>query len=812
MKNYIYTLTVLLSMSIFLDAQDVEEVIVTATKTEKTLQEVPIAVSVVTADVIEKANVVDIFDLKSVVPSLDTRQYQSSVNTTFFIRGFGNGSNNPGIEPSVAVFIDGVYRSKTQSQISDLPMLERIEVLRGPQSTLFGKNASAGVINIVTKKPSFEKSGKVSFGIGKYNSRVGKLYYTGPLNENLAYSFSANFNKRDGHSENPITGNATNDRDRVGYRAELLYVPSDDLSVRITADYDDYDEICCAVGSTSYGVGNQVTAMLGGQIIPNDPYTEKAFYDFDPTSKGDNSGLSIHIEKNLENATIESITSYRKSYNFEVQDVDFDSVNVIAPSPIEKDLNGITQELRIYSEDNEKVNWLFGGFYYQEDMDFNESIYYGPLWRTYLDAFLPPGTIAGVAAAFGLPDSLMFAAGQGNTESATQDNSTKSIFAQFDIQLSEKLNAIIGASYMEDEKSVSYNQINTAVFSNLDFVGAGAMGLIAAGIPAAQAMVLATDPAFNPLLPLQGLQFIPQFVNFPNAAQDGKSSDDNVDYTAKLSFALNDAVTIYGGISTGFKATAWNISRNSLPNATETAALAAAGTPVGPNTGLGQRYADPEEAEVFELGAKIYLPSGYLNIAMFDQEIKGFQSNTFIGTGFVLANAGSQSADGYEFDLVFSPTDSIDLAVSGLFIDPVYDSFPNSASGDLTGTTPTNIPEDTISSNITWNWERNGFDGYVRLSHLYASEVKLLENPAWQAILEANGNGIKEQDTLNISAGIEKEGVGGGVLSLMFYGKNINDDKWVTSAFPAVADPSSTTFFGYPNNYKSYGLMVNYSF
>ena len=164
MKNSIFTLTVLLSMSLVLDAQDVEEVIVTATKTEKTLQEVPIAVSVVTADVIEKANVVDIFDLKSVVPSLDTRQYQSSVNTTFFIRGFGNGSNNPGIEPSVAVFIDGVYRSKTQSQISDLPMVERIEVLRGPQSTLFGKNASAGVINIVTKKPSFEKSGNVSLG------------------------------------------------------------------------------------------------------------------------------------------------------------------------------------------------------------------------------------------------------------------------------------------------------------------------------------------------------------------------------------------------------------------------------------------------------------------------------------------------------------------------------------------------------------------------------------------------------------------------------------------------------------------------
>ena len=806
MKNSIFTLTVLLSMSLVLDAQDVEEVIVTATKTEKTLQEVPIAVSVVTADVIEKANVVDIFDLKSVVPSLDTRQYQSSVNTTFFIRGFGNGSNNPGIEPSVAVFIDGVYRSKTQSQISDLPMVERIEVLRGPQSTLFGKNASAGVINIVTKKPSFEKSGNVSFGIGKYNSRVGKVYYTGPLNENVAYSFSANFNKRDGHSENPITGNATNDRDRVGYRAELLYVPSDDLSVRVTADYDDYDEICCAVGSTSYGVGNQVTAMLGGQIIPNDPYTEKAFYDFDPTSKGDNSGLSVHIEKNLENATIESITSYRKSYNFEVQDVDFDSVNVIAPSPIEKDLNGVTQELRIYSEDNEKVNWLFGGFYYQEDMDFNESIYFGTLWRPYIDAFLP-GAIAGVAQAFGLPNSLLFGAGQGNTETATQDNSTVSLFAQVDIQLSDKLNAILGVSYMEDEKEVSYNQINTAVFSNLDFVGAGTLGLINAGFPPAQAAVLALDPAYNPLIPLRALQFIPKFVDFPNAAQDGKSKDDNVDYTAKLSYALNDAVNIYGGISTGFKATAWNISRNSLPDAEEKAALVAAGTPAGPNTGVGTRFANPEEAEVVELGAKIYLPNGYLNLAYFDQKIKGFQSNTFIGTGFVLANAGSQSADGFEFDLMISPVDNIDLAISGLVMDPIYDSFPASAAGDLSGTVPSNIPEETFSTTATWNWSRGQYDGYVRLSHLYSSEVILSENPTWQALLDSKGNGRRKQDTLNFSAGIER-----GNFSLTLWGKNINDDEFLTTIFPAVADPTSTSFFGYPNAFKTYGLTLNYSF
>ena len=157
--NYFLSFLFFSSIAFAQNENLIEEVIVTATKTEKTLQEVPVAVSVVSGDTIEKANIIDILDLKAVVPSLDTRQRTTSTQSTFFIRGFGNGDYNQGIEPSVAVFIDGIYRSKMQSQISDLPLIERIEVLRGPQSTLFGKNATAGVINVVTKKPSFEKSG-----------------------------------------------------------------------------------------------------------------------------------------------------------------------------------------------------------------------------------------------------------------------------------------------------------------------------------------------------------------------------------------------------------------------------------------------------------------------------------------------------------------------------------------------------------------------------------------------------------------------------------------------------------------------------
>ena len=484
---------------------------------------------------------------------------------------------------------------------------------------------------------------------------------------------------------------------------------------------------------------------------------------------------------------MESITSVRNSFNENVQDVDFDGSPTVAPSPLSKDLEAVTQEFRLYSNNNEKVNWLVGAYYYQEDMVFNESIYFGQTWRTYVDAFLPTGTISGIAAAFGIPDSILFASGQGGTESATQDNTTTSIFGQLDIKLSEKLSAIIGVSYMEDEKTVSYSQINTDVLSNLDF--------IAAGFPPSQASFF------------RGLQLVPQFTNFPNAAQDGKSTDDNVDYTFKLSYSVNEAISVYGGISTGFKASAWNISRNSDADANELAGLIAAGTPPSPNRSVGRRYAGPEEAEVIELGAKIYLPSGYLNIAVFDQTIDGFQSNTFIGTGFVLANAGSQSADGYEFDLVYSPLENIDITMSGTFLDPIYDSFPGSAFGDLTGTTPSNIPEDTIATSVTWNWDMNGWDGFTRLSHLYSSEAVLLENTEAQAIIESQGNGIRKMDTLNFSAGIEKDN-----LSISLYGQNINDDEYLTSAFVAVVDFTQTTYFGYPNNYATYGLNLNYKF
>ncbi len=197
----------------------IEEIIVTASKRAQTLQEVPIAVSVVTGEVLEKAQIHDIKDLQSLVPSLRVTQLQTTGNTNFIIRGFGNGANNAGIEPSVGVFIDGVYRSRSASALADLPNLERIEVLRGPQSTLFGKNASAGVISVITAKPDLDAySGSASLTVGDFSQLIVKGDVTGPLSDSVAFSLSGNVNQRDGYFINLLDGVDYNEHDRWGVR------------------------------------------------------------------------------------------------------------------------------------------------------------------------------------------------------------------------------------------------------------------------------------------------------------------------------------------------------------------------------------------------------------------------------------------------------------------------------------------------------------------------------------------------------------------------------------------------------------------
>ena len=277
---------------------DGNEIVVTATKREQTLQDVPVAVSVTTSETIERAFIRDIKDLATVVPSLRVGERQNSSNTNFFIRGFGNGANNAGIEPSVGVFIDGVYRSRSAAQIADLPDVERIEVLRGPQSTLFGKNASAGVISVITQKPKFTFGGNVEASYGNYDAWVVKGVVTGPVTDTLALSLSGSVNKRDGFFRDLGTGGRTNDRDRWFIRGQALFEPNSDLSVRIIGDYGKIDEICCAVVNVRAAAPTFIlTNIIGGRVnLPQDAFDNIVYNNFDSTNKIESYGVTGQID------------------------------------------------------------------------------------------------------------------------------------------------------------------------------------------------------------------------------------------------------------------------------------------------------------------------------------------------------------------------------------------------------------------------------------------------------------------------------------------------------------------------------------
>jgi len=410
-KSFLLGTTMFVTAAIALPATaQVDEIIVTATKREQTLQEIPIAVSVVPADTIQKAQILDIKDLQSVVPTLRITTLQGSSQSNFVIRGFGNGANNPGIEPSVGVFIDGVYRSRSAAQISDLPVLERVEVLSGPQSTLFGKNASAGVISVVTQKPSFETTGYAEVGYGNFDQKLAKIFISGPINDSIAGSLSGGINKRDGYSEslNPNVPDL-NDRDRFNLRGDLLFQPTDNVEFRLTGDYNEIDENCCVANlidvfdaAPPLGIGQPATGTptflalnaLGLDVNDaNDPFTYTNNVNVPSQNEIQDGGISFHADVNFDNGiSLTSITAFRQNESFFDSDVDFSNVDFLPSASGDTNIKTFTQELRFNGTAfDDRVNWTLGGYYFDEQIDSAFGLRLGQDTRTVFNGLVGAG-------------------------------------------------------------------------------------------------------------------------------------------------------------------------------------------------------------------------------------------------------------------------------------------------------------------------------------------------------------------------------------------------------------------------------------
>ena len=243
-------------------AGSIEEITVTATKREANIQDVPIAISAFSGDDLQRRGIQDLEGLQQVAPSLIAYTSNSESNGgTLRIRGMGTTGNNAGLEAAVGTFIDGVYRSRSGQAFSELLDVERVEVLRGPQGTLFGKNTSAGAVHIITAKPEFDFNGHASYTIGDFNYDKGTLGITGPLvQEKLAYRLAAMFSQREGYYKDVDSSDKFSDRDRWSIKGQLLWTPTDTMDVRLIYDYADRDESCCPaifkdLGPTAPAVG-----------------------------------------------------------------------------------------------------------------------------------------------------------------------------------------------------------------------------------------------------------------------------------------------------------------------------------------------------------------------------------------------------------------------------------------------------------------------------------------------------------------------------------------------------------------------------
>jgi iron complex outermembrane receptor protein len=776
------------------DTSQDNDIVITATKRAQTLQDTPISVAVATAAQIERSQVRDLIDLQTLVPSLKVGQLQSSANTNFIIRGFGNGANNIGIEPSVAVFIDGVYRSRSSAQIGDLPNIQRVEVLRGPQSTLFGKNASAGVISIITQLPQFKFGGSVEASYGNYNAIVLKGDITGPITDTVAFSLAGNYNKRDGYATYANLGIKGNDRNRYGVRAQLLFEPNSDFKIRLIGDYDVIDEICCTVSNLFDGPTGGAVRAVGGQINSNRPFSYVSYANFPSTTKIDNYGGSAQIDYNVTNQiALTSISSYRRVITKTNADSDFTSADLIGSNRLTTKVDTYTQELRIASDFDGPFNFLIGGFYFKENILSDGSLTFGSNFKAYANA-LSGGAYSGneatIRALAGLPAATAATAfgaqGQGRFEHYNYANDAYSIFGQVDVEPIKGLTFTGGFNYTNDRKKVSTNDSTTDVFSGIDLVQVGynyARSVL--GFPDANARAFAGS-ASNPFLGLRPLQFLPPFLNYPNAVESGKTHDDNLSYTLRVAYKINRNLNTYASYATGFKASSFNLSFDSRPFASDfipgspfqspapaASPIRTAGLAVN-NLTTGTRYAGPEKAQVYEFGLKGNFEGFGFNLAVFKQILKGFQSNVFQGTGFVLGNAEKQSTKGIELDMTASPTKYLTFTGSLTYLDPKYDLFTggsafnpttrNVGPANLTGLTPSGISKFSVAVGSTWTVPFGNQQAVIfHVDYAHNSAFKIAQGLPYKASPES----LNASVSLDIMKGLE----------LTAWGRNLTEPK-----------------------------------
>ncbi|MEO1922204.1 MAG: TonB-dependent receptor [Sphingomonadaceae bacterium] len=667
-------------------------IVITAQGRQQELADVPVAVSAINAAELERSGATDIRELNQVAPSLLVSSTGNEANGSARIRGIGTVGDNPGLESSVPVFIDGVYRSRSGNALSELGPLDRIEIQRGPQGTLGGRNSTAGLISIYTAQPEFTLGGYGALTYGNYDALRIEAGITAPLGDTVAGRIDGIYFSRDGFYNDVVNNTDVNNRDRYLVRGQLLFEPSDDLSIRLVGDYSKKDEACCAatfvqpevapLALVSPGLdpftrptGSTPLTSTANPIIPiliglgNDPraftqstYNRDIYVTPGRTYEGDTEdyGVSAEINYNLGNASLTSITAYREYSNTQASDTDYTQVDILYRAPGEfagaREFATFTQEVRLQGTAFDGVlDWLVGGYYANEKLQTRDNLRFGDDYGTFvacrlaiaLDPALPVTVpdpsqqncfsptafaILNSGAVFGAATPAIVA-GLNNLASISDAGGTGDIYNQTSDNFALFTHNIF---HVTDRFDITLGLRYTSESKDFD----ASFGNDNTVCPTNRAIV-------GPLLAVPALAGFAGGIlalscqGNSTSELDGVTIADSRDEdqftgTAILSYKALDDLLIYGSYSRGYKAGGFNLDRSALSNPL-TLNVA--------NLNTANLQFDAETVNSYEVGFKYAIPKFSLSVAAFHQEFSDFQLNTFNGSVFLVQNINGCETD-----------------------------------------------------------------------------------------------------------------------------------------------------------------------